>query len=149
MTMTKGERDDLGRVIDRIFAVGPGDAMREAETAAGFYPVFPGEVPWLSPLDWPEDIVISVSRTHVRIVAFYALRPRCGAFSRLIDRIIDAGLTPVVIAPVGETMPAIMKRWGWKRRIRGDGWFAEDRWQPTRAWMAARPIEAKHRTEYP
>lgn len=115
--------------LDRIARIGPFEAMCEDERAAGFTLVRPGEVPWLSAADWPQDIVISIKDKEVRIVAIKAKEPGRGAFRRLIEAVEAHGLQPTVVAPLF-VMPAILKRWGWKRRIIGTGFNQQEIWRP-------------------
>lgn len=109
--------------------------MKDDEQRIGFRPVESAE--WLNAADWHDGFVISFNKPTVRIVAIMARAPGTGAFSRLIDGIVLAGLTPVVVAPM-MLMPSILKRWGWKEQIRGSGLDREDSWRPTKEWIANR-----------
>lgn len=131
--------------IVRIALVGAGNVMREQEAIKGWTVIFPGDRPWLSASDWPHDVVISECRTHVRIVAIQALRPKCGAFSRLVDGILLVRKMPLVVSPIGQIMPAILRRWNWRCRVRGDGWDAEEIWRPSRQWIERRASRLRHR----
>src|SRR5262249_20061200 len=83
------------------------------------------EAAWLCQEDWANH-VISRRGNYVRLVLLDAAEPGQGAFTRLIDGILDAGLKPVVVEPLFETMPAIMQKWGWVKQIK----HGEERWQP-------------------
>lgn len=78
--------------------------------------------------DWTELSVFSLLGEEVRIVAVISQRP--GALRRLVDAILAAGLSPVVVEPVGQIMPAIMRRWKWRRRIVGHGFERCEEWRP-------------------
>lgn len=79
--------------------------------------------------DWM-DGVVSVLGGKARIVAIHAHEEGRGALRRLVNGIQAAGLVPVIVEPVGPTMPAILKRWGWKRHVRGSGWERVEEWSP-------------------
>ncbi|MDE2104135.1 MAG: hypothetical protein KGL39_43255 [Patescibacteria group bacterium] len=79
--------------------------------------------------DWDVGVVTRLG-DEIRIVAILAKRPGTGAFSRLLASIRAAGLRPVVVAPLGDVMPALMKRWGWTRTIAGAGFDACKEWRP-------------------
>lgn len=119
----------LGAIV-RAVRIGPVEAMRQDECAAGHRVVKPGDVPWLSVSDWPDDITVSVTnKQEVRIVAIRARGPGFGAFSRLIAAIKVHGLTPVVVEPLTH-MTDILKRWGWQSTSVGSGFTAEEQWRP-------------------
>jgi len=122
----------LADLIDRMATTPIHKIMRDDERALGHTPVIPGDVPWLSPADWPHHVVVSLAGSKVRIIAIVANEPGNGAFRRLIDGIAAANLTPVVIAPSNE-MRATLKRWGWRERSRGYGLSHEERWSPKRS----------------
>lgn len=132
---------DLNAVIERMMRLGPAEAMREDERAAGFEPVTPGSVPWLSADDWPDDIVVSIKGRDVRVVAIKAKEPGKGAFTRLIARITCAGLTPHVVEPLFD-MPAILERWGWTHTVMGAGMDRQEIWTP-RANITGRQFSNK------
>lgn len=105
-------------------------AMLADEMAAGRRAILPDEVPaWLRVGDWNGWPVLSIDdeRREVHIVALYAARP--GAFRALVAGIVEAGLTPVVVAPFA-LMVAIVHRWGWQRSTVGEGWTAREEWRP-------------------
>lgn len=107
--------------------------MREEEEARGWTVVLPGSVPWFPAADWHATDVVSRKGNEVRIVAILARRPHTGAFRRMVDGIIAAGLAPVVSTPF-EEMAAILTRWGWKSRLRGSGVDIEETWRPKAGW---------------
>lgn len=81
----------------------------------------------------PDDFaggVISLDKGEARIVVIQAHREGTGALRRLVDGILSAGLRPVVVEPVGRTMPAILKRWQWQRRVIGRGFERFEEWRP-------------------
>ena len=95
---------------------GPAGRLRDMEIEAGFHPVKVGA--WfpfhLSEDDWKPESVITQNGKDIRIVLADAICPGYGAFRRLIKAITGAGFVPVVVAPIGMTMPAIMEKWGWE-----------------------------------
>ncbi len=125
-----GRATNLTETVDRLLRIGPVAAMREDEEAAGFTLLTPGDRPWFLRVDWPDNAIVSTDGKSVRIVAIIAQRPGTGAFRRMVDGIRADGLTPIVVEPIGTTMPAILKRWGWKRKRVGRGFQAHDTWQP-------------------
>lgn len=120
---------NINDAMERLIRVGPVEAMREDEVAAGFTPVLPGEVTWLSATDWPGDVVISHNNKQVRIVAIKAKVRGQGSFRRLIEAITAAGMTPIVVEPMF-AMPDILKKWGWARQTIGSGFQTEEQWHP-------------------
>lgn len=118
--------------------IGPAAAMRRAEQARGYAPVFLGDVPWFSADDWRADPVVSLDGKRVRIMAIWAKSPCTGAFGRLIDGILSAGLIPIVISPF-PAMRSVLIRWGWRGKQVGDTfedghtqWFAPRKWREQR-----------------
>jgi hypothetical protein len=79
--------------------------------------------------DWKAGI-ISCKGSEIRIVAIMAKRQRDGAFTRLLASIAGAGLKPVVIAPMGPVMIALMHRWRWVKTVKGKGYHACEEWRP-------------------
>lgn len=106
--------------------------MLDDEIKAGRRPVQPGsEAPFDFPADdWVSPCVVSVEGQEVRLVAILAKYPGNGALRRLVANIRSAGLEPVVVAPVGQAMPAILAHWGWKGQVIGSGWDQVDEWRP-------------------
>src|SRR5271168_2798192 len=137
MTPNNGAPSQIADILERIFRLGPTQAMRFDEIESGNNPVVPGDVGWLSTYDWPDDIVISQNKKTVRIIAIRATRPGNGAFSRLITGIAKAGLKPVVVEPL-DLMLMVLKKWGWSHRIVGKGLQREAQWRPSKAWLEAR-----------
>lgn len=137
---------NVSELLDRVVAAGGiVAAMRESEEGAGNRVVLPDSVPWLPSKDWGNHPIISIRGRDVRIVAICALNPWTGAFSRLIDGIIEAGMTPVIVAPM-LMMPEILERWGgWFAVEIGEGWSHETHMRPTGGWMRARLKEARRR----
>jgi hypothetical protein len=135
---------DRAALVDRIADVlagaqkhplGVAGLMIVDEIKAGRAVVQPGcEWPFVIPAeDWTYPVVISHDGREVRIIAIHAAAPGNGAFRRLIDNIAAAGLSPVVVEPVGVVMPAIMKRWGWRGRVVGKGFNRFWEWRPSKA----------------
>jgi len=81
-------------------------------------------------VDWVYPAVISHDGREAFIVAIRAKHPGSGAFRRLVDNITAAGLTPVVVCPLGATMPAILKRWRWCCTIQGPDGDKVEEWRP-------------------
>lgn len=90
--------------------------MQDLEYEKGF-----GVIPWgatepirFSKDDWHDGVLsFDEGRKEIRIVAIYAKRQRRGAFRALLSAIFSVGYEPVVIEPMGEIMPALLRRWGW------------------------------------
>jgi hypothetical protein len=115
--------------------LGMAGVMMSNEVAAGRRLVQPGATtPFAFPADdWAFPQVVALDGAEVRIVAILARTPGRGAFRRLIDAICAAGFQPVVIEPIGVTMPAILARWGWRCTVRGEGFDRIEEWRPTAA----------------
>lgn len=128
---------DLNAAMERLIRIGPTEAMREDEAAAGNALIQPGAVDWLPSIDWHDDVVVSTRGDLVRIIAIRARRLGTGAFSRMITGISKAGRIPVIVEPMFD-MPAILERWGWSKQIVGHGFQREEQWRPTKAWLKAR-----------
>lgn len=128
---------DIQQMITQIFEQAAGrpmcEVMREDEEDAGYTTVLPGSEPWLSADDWDESIVVSRSKKEVRLIALMAKHPGSGAFTRTVNGIIDAGLIPVILAPVRD-MRETVKRWNWAPRHVGSGWNHEEQWRPRKGW---------------
>lgn len=119
--------DLVNRIADQIGSARahPGGIvglMLDSEIAAGGTPYDPGP-------EWAPGVVVRRG-DEVRLVAILAKRPGCGALGRLVGRIKAEGLTPVIIEPIGPAMIAILKRWHWKRTVRGRGWERVEEWRP-------------------
>jgi len=139
----------IDRLADHIAGVrshplGVAGFMIEDEIAAGRAVMQPGSVwPFDFPAaDWVFPTVVSHDGREVHIVAILAQNPGSGAFRRLIANIEAAGLSPVVVCPVGVVMPAILKHWRWKRRIVGRGFDRVDEWRPPAKRSARSPSAA-------
>jgi hypothetical protein len=125
---------DIEKMIAQRAAhpLGMAGVMMENELAAGFRLVQPGHAPFdFAEADWAfGQQVVSLDHDEVRLVIITARHPGHGSFRRLIDAIADAGLKPVVVEPIGATMPAIMARWGWSRSVKGTGFKRVEEWRP-------------------
>ena len=126
-------------LILRALRIGAGESMRLDEIKKNRKVIFPGDEVWFPKDDWINDVVVSITadQTTVRIIAIIAKKPGNGSFSRLIDGIFDAHMTPVVIEAMG-VMPAIMRRWGWNNIQVGSGWESENQWRPSRKFRRSR-----------
>jgi hypothetical protein len=131
---------DLNAAMERLMRIGPSEAMREDELTMGFTPIRPGEMPWFPAEDWSPGDVASIKRNRVRIVAIKAQRPGTGAFSRLITALAKAGMVPLVVEPMF-AMPNILRRWGWKGFIVGNGIEKQEIWRPTLEWLQERALK--------
>lgn len=105
------------------------EIMRQDERDAGYTVVLPGEQPWFSADDWRGTDVVSMNGKEVRIVAILAERPGTGAFRRMVDGIVAAGLVPTVIEPFDQ-MQSILRLWGWRGRVQGTGINRQSVWRP-------------------
>jgi hypothetical protein len=105
--------------------------MIDVERERGATPIPLGAV---DPIAFPREDwhpgVLTRRGDEVRIVAIWARHPGTGAFGRLLASIGAAGLRPVVVAPIGDVMPALMTRWKWKRTIVGAGFDGSEEWRP-------------------
>ncbi len=111
--------------------LGMAGVMLDAEVAAGRQPIQPGaREPFHFPAaDWSFPQIVSLDGGEVRLIAINADRPGSGALTRLLANICAAGLRPVIVAPVGLAMPAILARWGWVETVIGEGWGRVDEWR--------------------
>jgi hypothetical protein len=127
--VTDTHRNRVESVIHRSQMVGGIPAsLRSSEANAGHVLVRPGEQPWLPLADWGPDTVASVDADdHARLVLLNARRPGHGAFTRLIRRLRDFKLKPVVVCPT-DRFAAALKRRGWRERVRPE----ETIWYPRR-----------------
>src|SRR6516164_8855455 len=110
-------------VAAMLAAGGPAARICEIEKALGHHVLPVGvTIPFaFDAKDWEPDSVVSLDGRRVRIVLITARTPGTGAFSRLVQNILRAGFKPVVVAPVGPEMPAILKHWGWRKAIERSG----------------------------
>jgi hypothetical protein len=105
-----------------------GHAMLMAEFEEGREPIWPQNAPdWVVAADWHGWPVLSIADGELHIVAIWSARK--GALTRLIAGARTAGLSPVIVAPIG-VMPAILAKWGWQQRITGSGWDTREEWRP-------------------
>jgi hypothetical protein len=106
-----------------------GDLMLQAEAEEGREPIWPRCKPeWLIADDWDPWPVLSIKDNELHIIAIASARK--GAFRRLIEGAATAGLSPVVVCPMGQIMPAIMAKWGWRETVVGEGWDSREEWRP-------------------
>ena len=123
-------------IIQELVAIGiagsPAARIRQIEEKNGHHVLPVGVVvPFSFPAaDWEPDAVVSLDGKRVRIVLVSAREPGHGAFARLVRNITRAGFTPVVVSPIGTTMPAIMKHWGWTETVIGTGFDRSEEWTP-------------------
>jgi hypothetical protein len=104
-----------------------GERMKETEREQGFTIVT--DAPWLDWDDWSPFTIISQDGGRVRLVALEAKRPGKGAFTRLVERISRARLTPVLVEP-SQLLTDWAVRHDWRRRRIGKGRFAHEIWYP-------------------
>lgn len=126
----------LPKVLDEIFAItrhprGALGQMEDCEIGSGYTLVPVGAVtPFPIPAkDW-EAALVTLDGEKARLVLLHASAPGTGAFRRLVEGVKAAGYTPAVIEPTGADMPAIMKRWRWKRRQVGRGFDTYSEYTP-------------------
>jgi len=106
-----------------------GALMLEAEAAEGRTPIWPRNKPaWLDAEDWEPWPVLAIEGDELHIVAISSTRR--GSLKRLIEGAATAGLSPVIVCPIGPIMPAILERWNWKRTLRGRGAEVREEWRP-------------------
>lgn len=109
--------------------------MLAGEAQEGREPIWPNNAPhWLDPSDWHGWPVLAIANGELHIVAIWSARK--GALTRLLEGARAAGLSPVVVCPVGREMPAILKHWGWQRKDIGEGWTHREEWRPRLAAKA-------------
>lgn len=136
-------QEEIESIVHRMTTIGIPQGMREDEEAKGHKVIMPGDVPWFFKEDWLEDCVVSLDGSKVRIILVIAKNQGNGSFSRLTAEIIKAGLLPVVIAPIGQIMPSILERWGWRERVVGSNFSdTENQWFPMRKWKQQRILMA-------
>lgn len=101
--------------------------MLAGEAREGRQPIYPGMAPWLDPTDWHGWPVLAIADGELHIIAIWSAR--VGALTRLIAGGRSAGLSPVIVEPMGD-MVAILDRWGWQSRTVGKGWHSREEWRP-------------------
>lgn len=127
-------RDEFATQLERTLGgpLGALGVMYEEEAKLGARPL-PIELrsALMPSAEW-ERGVITRKGDEIRLVAILAKQPGSGAFRRLIAAVEAADLRPVIVCPVGEVMPAIMKRWKWTRTLHRDGDLLDVReeWRP-------------------
>lgn len=124
----------LVKTIERILSgnYDPVAAIVKGEQERGFKVIRPGDTPWFRANDWRAASVASINASCARLILLHAFESGKGAFTRTIDGVRHAGLTPAVIDPTAE-FAAALKRRGWKGRLVGSSF--EDResvWRPRR-----------------
>jgi hypothetical protein len=90
--------------------------IRKLESDYGYKLI--DEAPWLNRNEWEEIVVSTDKEGRIRLVLLDAKEPKTGAFTRLLEGIYKAGLTPVIVEPIG-----FLEEWcrqhGWRsRRLR-------------------------------
>lgn len=106
-----------------------GYIMLNAEAAEGRDPIWPSTAPaWVCAEDWHSWPVLSIANGELHIIAVWAARKR--ALTDLITNARANGLAPVIVAPVGQTMPAILAKWGWVQSFVGEGMDVREEWRP-------------------
>ena len=108
--------------------------MHRMEAMNGGTPMITGQTkPFpMPPLDAFRVVpVIHRRADDVRIVAIWFREEGAGHFKALVAAIIAAGLNPVVVEPMGRSMPDILRHWRWTgRRVeQPDGDVCEE-WRP-------------------
>jgi hypothetical protein len=104
--------------------------MLECERRDGRSPITPDNCPaWINTADWRPWPVLSIANGELHIVAVNAAVEGQGALKRLIAGAIANDLTPVIVEPMGATMPAILRKWGWSCTVSGGGWNAREEWR--------------------
>jgi hypothetical protein len=83
---------------------------------------------WCDP-DWTDRTIISQHGDQIRLVALEAKRPLTGAMGRLVEKILKAGLTPVMVEP-NDLVEAWCQRRHWRRRRIGQGRMRHEIWYP-------------------
>lgn len=97
-----------------------GAIMLDIERRRGLTPIWPNDIPpWLILGDWRTFPILAIDGAELHIIAVWSARR--GALRRLIKGATGAGLSPVIVAPMGAIMPAILARWRWVRSVRGKG----------------------------
>lgn len=121
--------DAMRRIVDH--PLGARGVMLEDERANGAVVIPLGATnPIAIPAtDW-EPGVVTRKGDEIRLVAIWARHPRSGALGRLLASIATAGLRPVIVSPVGDVMPKLVRRWKWQRTIAGSGFDASEEWRP-------------------
>ena len=121
--------DSWSQVVHKLSTgLPPFAALQAQEISLGHELVRPGNASWLRCEDWPSTVVVSrTAAGEVRIVLVHALRPGTGAFRRLVDGILAAGLRPAVVAPVLD-MPEILSKWGWRMTVEDGEEVMRPRW---------------------
>ncbi len=116
------------------------ERMIRDEECRGFEVIRVGQEPlYLPPEDWHPLSFVSRHRRDIRIVGIIALNPGTGAFSRMVDKIINAGMRPILVHPTYDSAD-IVQRWGWRHQVVGNGKSHEDCFVPTKEWMKGRML---------
>jgi hypothetical protein len=107
--------------------------MSDLEREKGFEPIPHGAsepVPF-SEYEW-DDGVISLNERdrEIRLVAIRAKALYHGAFKRMLKRITDAGYCPVIVEPIGEVMPSLVRKWEWDCTLVEHNNEVTEEWRP-------------------
>ena len=128
----------LPKIVDELFGImrhprGALGHMEDCERASGYTVVPVGAVtPFAVPeADW-DATCISLDGKTARLVLLHARKPGSGALHRLVSAVQAAGYVPAIIEPIGPDMPAIMRKWKWKRRRKGNGFDSYTEYRPPR-----------------
>lgn len=104
---------ELLEAISQMLTIGADEAIANLERSQGFQVIRPGDAPFFPADDWHPGSVCSLTADGCcRIVLVDATNPGTGAFRRMVQRIIIAGLFPRVVEP-GPHMLAILRHWNW------------------------------------
>jgi hypothetical protein len=107
--------------------------VEECEIEHGHKPIRYGAVEPISfsRVYWHDGVITQgADGKTIRIVMIAAKQPRNGALTRMLREISDKGLTPVIVAPMGEVMCGFLRRHDWKMTIVGEGFMQRDEWSP-------------------
>lgn len=120
-----------------------GGIMLAGEAEAGRKTIWPQHKrrpKWFHPEDWSVWPVLSYDDRELHIVAVASARK--GALSRLIREAGQAGLSPVIVCPIGLAMAAILRKWKYVREVVGEGWEVREEWRPAQAIEARRAAQS-------
>lgn len=119
-------QSDIASLVERVSPIA--NMMLADEAKEGRQPIYPSNAPdWFDADDWNGWPVMAISGGELHIIAIWS--KRVGALTRLIAGARSAGLSPVIVEPMGD-MLAILARWGWKGRVVGSGFYRREEWRP-------------------